>query len=143
MKRITIGADHAGFALKEKLKDNLVRMGWSVRDVTPEFHEGDDYPAIGRAVARAVRGKRARGLLVCGSGEGVAIAANRVRGARAVVGHDANQVKKAREHNDMNILCLSGWNNTVPHSMRLIRAFLGTPASDAVRHRRRVRQLDA
>lgn len=142
MKAIILGADHAGFALKEKIKDKLTRSGWTVRDMTPDFHSGDDYPAIGRMVANKVRGLSTRGIVVCGSGEGVAIAANRVAGARAVVGHSVNQIKKSREHNDMNMLALSGWETSLPEAMRLIRAMTDTPFSKETRHRRRVKDLD-
>lgn len=136
-----LGADHAGFALKEKLVPLLRKQGYDVRDLTPVFEEGDDYPPIGKAVARRVAGSHAKGVLICGSGVGVAIAANRIKGARAVEAHSGQQIKKAREHNDVNVLTLSGWNNTAAKAMKFIRTFAQTPFSTAARHRRRVKEL--
>ncbi|MCI0479516.1 RpiB/LacA/LacB family sugar-phosphate isomerase [Candidatus Uhrbacteria bacterium] len=139
---IHLGADHAGFALKEKVKADLMRRGFDVRDATPRFKDGDDYPLVGTKVAKAVAtDPKARGILVCGSGVGVAIAANRVKGARAVDGHSPAEVKLAREHNDANVLTLSGWSLKPATAAKLVDAFLSTPFSTAVRHRRRVKQL--
>ncbi|MBI4139272.1 RpiB/LacA/LacB family sugar-phosphate isomerase [Candidatus Uhrbacteria bacterium] len=144
MKRQTIylAADHAGFGLKERLFSALCALPVELVDLTPRFVAGDDYPAIGRTLARKVaKGKDARGILICGSGIGVAIAANRVNGARAFDAHSAAEVKLARRHNDANILALSGWNLDKLAAMNLIRIFLKTPFSRAKRHHRRVRQL--
>ncbi|MBU1349121.1 RpiB/LacA/LacB family sugar-phosphate isomerase [Patescibacteria group bacterium] len=142
MQTIVMGADHAGFALKEAVKVHLIRRGAEVRDLSPRFTASDDYPAIGRKVATAVaKDRNARGILVCGSGVGVAIAANRVRGARAVDGHTPTKTKLAREHNDVNILTLSGWSMKPAAAAKLVDVFLSTPASTAARHRRRVKQL--
>jgi ribose 5-phosphate isomerase B len=144
MSTIFLGADHAGFALKEKLKPFLKKTGFTIKDLTPKFIAGDDYPRIGEAVARkTARSTKhgARGILVCGSGVGVAIAANRVKGCRAVEGFTAAQVKLAREHNDANVLTLGGWHANQWKMKKLIRVFLSTKASTAKRHRRRVKQL--
>lgn len=139
---IFIGADHAGFALKERLKAWLVGRGRNVEDLSPAFEHGDDYPAHGFRVARRVaRTKGARGVLVCGSGVGVAIAANRVKGVRAFDAFDARTTKLAREHNDANVIALSGWHLAFADAKRLVGLFLKTNASAAARHRRRVRQL--
>ncbi|GMU25998.1 RpiB/LacA/LacB family sugar-phosphate isomerase [Patescibacteria group bacterium] len=138
---IYIGADHAGFTLKEKLLPLLRKHGYDVQDMTPGFMEGDDYPPIGKTLARRIAGSKSKGILVCGSGVGVAIAANRIKGARAVEAHSEHQVKKAREHNDVNILTLGGWNTTPAKALSLIRTFMQTPFSSAERHRRRVKQL--
>lgn len=141
MPTLYLGADHAGFTLKEKLKPRLKSLGYAVRDLTPMYMPGDDYPWIGRAVAKKTVKSGARGILVCGSGVGVAIAANRVKGARAVEGYSAGQVKHAREHNDANVLTLGGWKTSAPAAMKLIKTFLRTKASSAARHRRRIKQL--
>ncbi|MFH1078039.1 MAG: RpiB/LacA/LacB family sugar-phosphate isomerase [Patescibacteria group bacterium] len=139
---IVLGADHAGFELKESMKTHLLKRGMEVYDLSPRFEDGDDYPAIGRTVAKTVAAAaKVRGLLVCGSGVGVAIAANRVKGARAVDGHTAAEVKRAREHNDVNILTLSGTDLTTAAAAKIVDVFLATPASTAARHRRRVEQL--
>jgi ribose 5-phosphate isomerase B len=142
MPTLYLGADHAGFKLKEKLKPFLLKMGFAVKDLTPKFVPGDDYPRIGEAMAkRTARDKKSFGVLVCGSGVGVAIAANRIKGSRAVEGYSVPQVKLAREHNDVNVLTLGGWNTNQWKARKLIRAFLSTKASTAKRHKRRVKQL--
>lgn len=141
MKMLYIGADHAGWKLKERLKPRLKHLGFDVKDLTPMQMPGDDYPWIGEAVAKKTVKDGARGILVCGSGVGVAIAANRVKGARAVEAHSTSQVQHAREHNDVNVLTLGGWTTSLAGAMRLVRVFLATNASGATRHRRRIKQL--
>lgn len=146
MKKTTliIGADHAGFALKEKLVHELCKHGYDVEDVTPTFTEGDDYPPIAKDVAHLIsKKKEVRGILVCGSGSGMTIAANRIKGARAVLGHDVKEIEKARIDNDVNILCLSGWSTKVPHALKLIDALVKTKTSKSARHVRRVKELDS
>ena len=139
---IYLGADHAGFALKEKIKKELTRQGHEIQDLARRRVPGDDYPPYGKAVAQAVaRDKNSCGILVCGSGIGMAIAANRVRGVRALVGHSSAETKLAREHNDVNILALPGRKFKPPTAFTLIKIFLKTPFSKAVRHHRRVGEL--
>lgn len=139
---IIIGADHAGFALKEKLVQELCKKGYDVEDLTPSFNEGDDYPAIGRDVAETVASKKdGKGILVCGSGIGMTIAANRINGARAILAHDVKEVEKARIDDMVNILCFSGWNLKLANALKLIEVFLKTKPSKAARHLRRVKQL--
>jgi len=141
MKTIIIGADHAGFKLKEKLKNELERLTYAVEDVTPQFKKGDDYPLIGAKVARRVAKTKKPGILICGSGVGMTIAANRIKGARAVLGHNAREIEHARIDADVNILALSGWKTTLAMAMGMVRVFMKTKASKMPRHRRRVRQL--
>lgn len=144
MKRtIILGADHAGFALKVRIGEELKRRGFSVEDLSPTFKEGDDYPRIGRRVAKHVvtSKDKALGILVCGSGVGMVIAANRVKGARASVGHDAREVIRGREDDHTNILALSGWKTSLPMAMGMITAFTKTSPSKAKRHVRRVKEL--
>jgi len=151
-----LAADHAGFALKDRIKASLTKQGIKITDLTPVFKDGDDYPLVAQMLTKAiasaspqvrlsvVRGTRyeVRGLLFCGSGVGVCIAANRRKGIRAAVGHAPDEVKLAREHNDINVLCLSGWNHTdETKAMKLIGIFLKTKRSPAARHVRRIKQL--
>ncbi len=106
--KIYIGADHAGFALKEKLKKTLAKKHHLV-DLTPSYITGDDYPDVAVKVARKVaKEKKTRGVLVCGSSTGVCIAANKVKGARAVQGFNEVVARFAVEREDTNVLCLSG-----------------------------------
>ena len=138
---ILLGADHAGFTLKESIRKALLRRGHDICDFTPERVEGDDYPIVGKEIGRAAAKGHGMGIVVCGSGVGVAIAANRVNGARAVEGFDAKQVRLAREHNDANILTLGGWNTPPKKAMALVSVFLKTRASKEARHRARVKML--
>ncbi|MDD5437633.1 MAG: RpiB/LacA/LacB family sugar-phosphate isomerase [Patescibacteria group bacterium] len=138
---IYLAADHAGFALKDRLKAHLSRLGNKLVDLTPIFKDGDDYPGVAKKLTGKLS-KAGRGILFCGSGVGVCIAANRAKGIRAAVGHSTEEVKQAREHNDINVLCLSGWNHAdESKAAKMIDAFLKTRASTAARHVRRVKQL--
>ncbi len=140
---IFLGADHAGFDLKERLKPTLERLGFVVQDLSPRYDKNDDYPVHGFAVAKAVvEDSQARGILICGSGEGISMAANRIPGARALVGEREASIKRARNDEDANILALSGWDLSLARAMKLIHTFLQTPASKAARHRRRMQELD-
>lgn len=142
ISRIYLGADHAGFALKEKLKTELTRQGYEIQDLAPRYISGDDYPRYGKTVAQAVaRDKNSRGVLVCGSGVGMVIAANRVRGARAFLGQTVGETILAREHNDINILVLAGWRIRTKQALAVLQTFLKIPFSKASRHQRRVKQL--
>ncbi len=137
---IFIGADHAGFKLKEQLKKSLKNA--VIEDLSPDFKAGDDYPIVSKRLAQAVtKTKEARGILVCGSGVGVIMAANRIKGARAFDAFDEKTVKLAREHNDANIMALSGWRQDAKTAKKLIGIFLNTKSSTAARHQRRVKQL--
>ena len=141
-RTIFLGADHAGFKLKERLKPWLLGLGYAVGDASPTFKEGDDYPMHGKKVAQLVaKHKDSVGILFCGSGVGISIAANRQKGARAFDAYDVKTTKLAREHNDANIIALSGWHVSAAKAKQLITLFLKTPFSKAERHHRRVRQL--
>lgn len=105
--RIAFGADHAGFALKEHLRAAAAADGHEVIDLGTDSNGSVDYPDFGAAVARAVvAGEADRGVLVCGSGNGIAIAANKVTGARAAVVHDVTSARLAVEHNDANVCAI-------------------------------------
>lgn len=106
-----IGADHAGLFLKEKVKQYLKRKKINFEDIGAySLDKNDDYPDFALKVAKKVRQSNGRGLLLCGSGTGMAIAANKINGIRAVVGSNGDEVFLARKHNDVNILCLNGVN---------------------------------
>ena len=136
-----LAADHAGFALKDRLKAQLIKQGHKVVDLTPVFKDGDDYPLVAKKLTSKMT-RDSRGALFCGSGIGVCIAANRAKGIRAAIGHSPQEVKLAREHDDINVLCLSGWNHKDEvNAMKMIIVFLKTKRSSASRHVRRVKQL--
>jgi ribose 5-phosphate isomerase B len=138
---VAVGADHAGVALKNKLKEELVRKGFSVLDVGTNTDESVDYPDFGSAVAEAVAGgKASRGVLVCGTGIGMAIAANRRPGIRAAVVHCGEEAALARQHNDANVLCIGARLTTEYVAQHCLDVFLQT-AFEGGRHARRVGKL--
>lgn len=144
MKKPTIflGADHAGFGLKEELRPFLEKAGYIYKDLAPVFTDEDDYPEIATAVAKKVaKTPGTLGILACGSGVGVSMAANRVKGVRAFDAYDEKTVKLAREHNDANVIAFSGWRQSADEAQKLLKTFFGTPFSKATRHHRRVKIL--
>jgi ribose 5-phosphate isomerase B len=139
---IYLGADHAGFALKEKVKAHLLDEGFEIYDLSPTFRDGDDYPLPAHSVATHVsKDKGSRGVLVCGSGVGVTIGANRVKNIRAFDAFDETTVKFAREHNDANVIALSGWHTPATKAKKFLATFFKTKFSSSSRHHRRVKQL--
>ena len=140
---LLIASDHAGFELKEKLKRALDGMGVPYRDLGVASADPVDYPDQARKVAEAVsRGEAERGLLVCGSGQGMAMAANRFRGVRAAVPADEETARLSREHNDANVLALGGRLGDHAQAERILRVWLETPFAGG-RHAARVAKIDA
>jgi ribose 5-phosphate isomerase B len=137
-----IGADHAGFKLKEKLKKYFQAKKIPFVDVgNLKFEKTDDYPDYGYKLAKRVVTDSAKGVLICGSSLGVCIAANKVKGARAVPGFDAAEVVLSREHNDANILCLSGWRLPLKDAIKMTQLFMSARLSSAKRHHRRLKKI--
>lgn len=123
--RVAIGADHAGFALKENLKRYLQTLGHEVDDHGTDSQKEADYPPICASVARAVRDGRAdRGVVLGGSGQGEQIAANKVRGARAALCHDLYTARLSRQHNDANVLSMGARIVGTEVAKACVRAFL-------------------
>ncbi len=140
---IAIGADHAGFELKEALKRTLDERGVTWVDVGTTGSASVDYPDFAAQVASAVtRGQADRGILVCGSGVGMAIAANKVPGIRASVITDVEAAVLAREHNDLNVLTLGARRTSADDAERIVSAFLDTPFAGG-RHTARVEKIAA
>jgi ribose 5-phosphate isomerase B len=136
--RIVIGSDHAGFELKEHVKARLAGEGHDVVDVGTDSPESTDYPSYARPAAELVASEEAdRGVLVCGSGVGVAIVANKVPGVRAVNAHDAEEAELARQHNDVNVVTLSGRRIDPEQADAIVDRFLATEFEGG-RHARRV-----
>lgn len=142
-KTLYIGADHAGYELKEALKKAMIgQAGWIIEDITPDFKADDDYPRVAEKVAERVAHETgSRGVLACGSGIGMVMAANRIKGARAFDAYDAKSVGLARNDNDANIISFSGWRQKPAEAKKLLELFLNTKTSTAVRHKRRIKQL--
>jgi ribose 5-phosphate isomerase B len=139
--KIAIGADHAGFALKERLREELRAAGHEVDDVGTTGTEPADYPDFAGRVARRVSsGDAERGVLVCSTGVGMSIAANKVHGVRAAVGVSPEQVQLTRTHNDANVLALGARFTAPERASELIQVFLNTPFEGG-RHQRRVDKI--
>jgi ribose 5-phosphate isomerase B len=139
--KIAIGADHAGFALKEKLRAALAAEGHEVIDFGTNSTESCDYPDFAQPVARAVAGGRAdRGILVCFTGIGMAMAANKVEGVRAAPAQSEDEVRLTREHNDANVLTLGAKYLDEPGALALVHVFLETQFAGG-RHARRVAKI--
>ena len=137
--RIVIGADHAGFSLKVQLIELLKEEGYSVLDVGTDGPDPVDYPDDAQAVGEAVlSGEAELGMLLCGSGVGASIVANKIRGIRAALCHGVYSAHQCREHDDANVLCLGPRVIGVKLTEELVRAFLGARFSGAERHRRRL-----
>ena len=141
--KITIGSDHAGFDLKEALKPFLVELGHQVVDVGTHSTDSVDYPDIARAVAVALTDETAdpkldRGILICGSGVGVSVAANKFNGIRAGLCHDTYSAHQGVEHDNMNVLVLGSRIIGSELARDLVRNFLNAQFTDEPRHRRRL-----
>jgi len=136
-----MASDHAGFELKEAVKSRLLASGHEVEDVGTHSAESTDYPPLAaEAAALVAAGQVERGVLVCGSGNGVAIVANKVAGVRAVNAHDPDEAEMSRRHNDANVITLSGQRISEQQAVPIVDAFLGT-GFDGGRHERRVNAI--
>lgn len=142
MHPLLIASDHAGFELKEKLKAHLSSLGVAFQDLGTQSSESVDYPDYARKVAEAIaRGDAERGVLVCGSGQGMAMTANRFRGVRAALPFDELTARLSREHNDANVLALGGRVLPADAALRILDVWLETPFAGG-RHAGRVRKID-
>jgi len=141
--RVAIGSDHAGFALKEEVKEYLVRAGVEVGDMGTVSRDSVDYPDYAEKVAIEVRGGKADlGILMCGTGIGVCIAANKVHGIRAAPAWDPEIARLSRLHNDANVLCLPGRYMDPTLAIEIVKVWLATPFEGG-RHQRRVDKISA
>lgn len=142
--RIVIGSDHAGFQLKVAVGDFLRSLGHEVLDVGAFNENPSDYPDYAEAVGRAILdGKAERGILICGSGVGASVAANKLPGIRAAMCHDTYSAHQGVEHDDLNVLVLGSRVIGVMLAQELVKAFLGAKFSNEERHARRVGKIKA
>ncbi len=140
--RIAIGSDHAGFELKEHVKAQLEASGHDIVDVGTDSDESTDYPTYARPAAELVaEGDAERGVLVCGSGVGVSIVANKVKGVRAVNAHDPDEAQLARAHNNVNVVTLSGRTIEPEQADEIVQAFLDGEFEGG-RHEQRVALIE-
>ena len=141
---IAIGADHAGFELKERVKALLLESRHQVIDLGTSNTDPVDYPDFAEAVGLAVQdGKVERGILICGSGVGASVAANKIPGVRAGLCHDYYSAHQGVEHDDMNVLVLGARVIGVELAHELVRAFLGARFTHEERHQRRLGKIKA
>lgn len=142
--RIAVGTDHAGFPLKAPAIAELKSLGHEVLDKGTDSTEAVDYPDYAQAVAEAVmRGEADRGLLLCGSGVGACVAANKVPGVRAATCHDTYTAHQGVEHDDANVLCLGARVVGEHLALEIIRAWAAARFSEAERHKRRLGKVNA
>jgi len=140
--RVAIGSDHAGYELKECLESYLVELGHEVIDLGTHSADPVDYPDYAEAVGKEVIGGGAdRGLLICGSGVGVCVAANKIPGIRAGTCHDTYSAHQGVEHDDMNVLVLGARIIGTALAKEIAQAFLGARFSDEKRHQRRLSKV--
>ncbi len=142
-KPIALGSDHGGYLYKEEIKKHLIDMGYDVLDFGCHSTSSVDYPQFGKAVAEAVvQGKAELGVVVCTSGEGISMAANKVPGARCGIGYDDAVTAKTREHNNANVIAFGQKYMKLEDVLRRVDIFLSVPFSVEAKHHRRVDQLD-
>lgn len=143
--KVGIAADHGGFEMKQKIMKLLYAEGHEVLDFgNQSYDENDDYPDFAIPLARAVAaGTVERGVLLCGSGVGASVAANKIDGVRAAVCHDDFSARQGVEDDDMNILCLGGRTTGIAVAWDCVKNFLGAKFSGAERHRRRLDKVNA
>lgn len=142
MKKIYLGSDHAGFELKEKIKHWLEKKKVFYEDLGNFLLDPkDDYPDFAEKVAKKTVKNNSLGILLCGSAQGMVIAANKIKGARAVVPFSIKEARLSKEHTNANIICLSGWYTHSHRVFKVLEAFLTTPFSGEPRHLRRLNKI--
>lgn len=140
--KIAIASDHGGYELKEAIKEYLKERGIEIADLGTDSTESVDYPIYGRACGEAVAGGQAdRGIVCCGTGIGISIAANKVKGIRCALCTDVTMAELTRRHNDANMLALGGRTTGMQTALDIVRVWLDT-AFEGGRHQRRVDLLD-
>lgn len=141
--KIAIGSDHGGFNYKEKVKMVLAAQGVEIVDVGTNSLDSCDYPAFAKKVAGMVAsGEVERGILICGTGIGMSIVANKFKGVRAALCSDLFSAKATREHNDSNILCMGERVLDEELMLKIVGVWLNTPFSNDERHKRRISMIE-
>jgi ribose 5-phosphate isomerase B len=141
--KIILGSDHGGFALKQELREHLAHWGWEVEDIGCSTSQSVDYPDFAAAVAKKVAaGEAPFGLLVCGTGIGMCIAANKVRGVRAALCQETYSARMARAHNNANVLCIGGRVIGPELAREVLAAFLEA-SFEGERHQRRLEKISS
>ena len=139
--KIIIGSDHAGFDLKREIKRHLKDLNYEFEDLGCYSKESCDYPDYGFKVAERVAKENGKGILICGSGIGMSIAANKVKGVRAALCQNEEEAKLSREHNNSNILCLGARIISPENAKNIVKIWLETKFSGEERHERRIKKI--
>ena len=140
-KKVCIASDHGGFSLKEAIKDHLIKKNISIIDLGPSENKTVDYPDYAKKVANRIKAKKSDvGILVCGSGTGMAISANKTKTIRAAVCYNVNSTRLSREHNNANIISLGARLTSEKLSLKLVNIFLKTKFEGG-RHLKRVKKI--
>ncbi|HHX54959.1 MAG TPA: ribose 5-phosphate isomerase B [Clostridiales bacterium] len=140
---IGIGSDHGGYELKQEIMKHLKDRNIEYKDFGTNSMDSCDYPVYAKKVARAILdGECDKGILICGTGIGISITANRMKGIRAALCHDCFSAEATRSHNNANILALGGRVVGVGHALKIVDTFLDTPFSTDERHNRRITLID-
>ena len=140
-KKICISSDHAGYEIKEFIKDQLIKSKISTVDLGPFLNKSVDYPDYAKKVSNRVSKRKSDiGILVCGSGTGMAISANKTKGIRAAVGYNIKSTQLSRQHNNANVLCLGSRLTKKKDIKKIIKIFLNTKFEGG-RHKRRVKKI--
>lgn len=142
--KVYIGADHAGFDAKEKIKPYLIKLKYKTIDLgNKKYNKNDDYPVYSYKVAKAVsKDKNSRGILICGSGQGVCIVANKVKGIRAALAEKIKDAYMSRKDDDCNIICLQGRYTSIEKAKKITKKFLETEFSAIKRYKRRINEIN-
>ena len=140
-KKICISSDHAGYEIKEFIKEHLIKSKISTIDLGPFFKKSVDYPDFAKKVSKRVSKRKSDiGILVCGSGTGMAISANKTKGIRAAVGYNIKSTQLSRQHNNANVLCLGSRLTKKKEAIKLVNIFLSTKFEGG-RHLRRTKKI--
>ncbi len=140
---IALGCDHGGYPLMQEVKKHLDQRGLAYKDFGCSSEDAVDYPVYGKKAAQAVaNGECERGILICGTGIGISITANKVKGVRAALCHDCFSAAATREHNDANMLAMGARVIGPGLALKIVDTFLDTPFSNEERHIRRIRMIE-
>ena len=141
--KISIGSDHGGLDLKKVIIDHLIQQGHDITDHGPYTYDSCDYPIYGKKVAYDVRDKKAdRGIVICSTGIGISIAANKVKGIRCALVTDVTTARLTREHNDSNVLAMGQKNVSYDRAKEICDVWLATEFSNAPRHQNRINLIE-
>lgn len=143
--KVYIGADHRGYELKDKLIGYLRSLGHEIEDTSGSLNPEDDYPQIASKLVKQFKssdGPESKGILICSSGQGMAMAANRFKGIRACLCWDEAEARASRNDDDSNVLCLSSEDIKYEEVLRVVTVWLNTPFAEAPRFKRRIKELD-